>query len=71
MTQEAPIHEKIKQYYLNQDERSTNLIFRKFRNTTRVAKNSISDLVVELSQNLIFNLKTFVLMCLVQKVVWL
>ena len=50
MTQEAPIHEKIKQYYLNQDERSTNLIFRKFRNTTRVAKNSISDLVVELSQ---------------------
>ncbi len=50
MTQEAPLHEKIKQYYLNQDERSTNLIFRKFRNTTRVAKNSISDLVVELSQ---------------------
>ncbi|WP_130802160.1 NAD(P)H-dependent flavin oxidoreductase [Acinetobacter ihumii] len=50
MTQEAPIHEKIKQYYLNQDERSTNLIFRNFRNTTRVAKNSVSDLVVELGK---------------------
>jgi len=30
------------------DERGTNLIFRKLRNTARVAKNSVSDRVVEI-----------------------
>ena len=33
------------------DERGTNLIFRKFKNTARVGKNSVSDKVVEISAN--------------------
>lgn len=48
-TQEAPIHENIKQLIVNNDERATNLIFRKFKNTGRVAKTEISDKVVEVS----------------------
>lgn len=48
-TVEAPIHDKIKQFIVDNDERSTNLIFRKFHNTGRVAKNSVSDQVVEVS----------------------
>lgn len=50
-TEEAPIHAKIKQLYLDHDERATHLIFRQFRNTSRVAKNSVSDLVAELSKD--------------------
>lgn len=49
-TQEAPVHERIKQFYLDNDERDTNLLLRPFRNTSRVAKNSISDRVLEISQ---------------------
>ncbi|WP_027527771.1 nitronate monooxygenase family protein [Bradyrhizobium sp. Ec3.3] len=48
-TVEAPIHEAVKQFLVQNDERATNLIFRKFRNTGRVAKNSVSDKVVEIS----------------------
>jgi nitronate monooxygenase len=48
-TIEAPIHENVKRFIVANDERSTNLIFRQFRNTGRVAKNSISDKVVEIS----------------------
>ena len=48
-TVEAPIHENIKQFLVANDERATNLIFRKFKNTGRVAKNSVSDQVVEIS----------------------
>jgi NAD(P)H-dependent flavin oxidoreductase YrpB (nitropropane dioxygenase family) len=47
-TKEAPIHDKVKQYIVDSDERSTNLIFRKLHNTARVGKNSVSDKVVEL-----------------------
>ena len=49
-TQEAPIHDAIKAFLVNNDERSTNLIFRRFHNTGRVARNSVSDEVVRLSQ---------------------
>ena len=49
-TVEAPIHDRIKQALLENDERSTNLIFRQFRNTARVVKNSISDQVRELGE---------------------
>lgn len=49
-TREAPIHEAIKQFLVNNDERATHLIFRNFHNTGRVARNSVSDKVVELSQ---------------------
>ena len=47
-TKEAPIHENIKQFIVANDERATNIIFRKFRNTARVAKNVISDEVVDI-----------------------
>jgi NAD(P)H-dependent flavin oxidoreductase YrpB (nitropropane dioxygenase family) len=49
-TKEAPIHEKVKQFIVDNDERATNLIFRRFHNTGRVARNSVSDKVVEISQ---------------------
>ncbi|WP_230293111.1 nitronate monooxygenase family protein [Croceicoccus sp. Ery5] len=48
-TKEAPIHDNIKQFLVDNDERGTNLIFRKFKNTGRVARNAISDEVVEIS----------------------
>jgi nitronate monooxygenase len=47
-TVEAPIHDNAKQLILQNDERGTNLIFRKLHNTARVGKNSVSDKVVEL-----------------------
>jgi nitronate monooxygenase len=47
-TVEAPIHDNIKQLLVSNDERATNLIFRTFHNTGRVAKNSVSDRVVAL-----------------------
>jgi NADH:quinone reductase (non-electrogenic) len=45
-TQEAPIHPNIKQLYVDNDERGTNLIFRNLKNTARVGKNGVSDEVV-------------------------
>ena len=47
-TVEAPIHPRVKQLLVDNDERGTNLIFRSLRNTARVGKNSVSDKVVEL-----------------------
>ncbi|MDD0814040.1 nitronate monooxygenase family protein [Curvibacter sp. HBC28] len=49
-TQEAPVHEHIKQALLQASERDTRLIFRTMRNTTRVLKNAISDEVVATEQ---------------------
>jgi NADH:quinone reductase (non-electrogenic) len=48
-TQEAPIHDNVKQLLVQNDERATHLIFRKFHNTGRVAKSNVSDKVVEIS----------------------
>lgn len=48
-TVEAPIHDAVKQLIVANDERATNLIFRRFHNTGRVAKTSVSDKVVEIS----------------------
>ena len=48
-TVEAPIHQNIKGFIVANDERATNLIFRRFHNTGRVAKNGISDKVVSIS----------------------
>lgn len=42
-TIEAPIHDNVKQAYLNNDERGTHLIFRNFKNTARVGKSEVSD----------------------------
>lgn len=50
-TVEAPIHPKVKQFLVDNDERSTNLIFRKLHNTARVGKNSVSDEVVRRLSN--------------------
>ena len=47
-TREAPIHDNVKQAYIANDERGTNLIFRKLHNTARVGKNAVSDQVVEI-----------------------
>ena len=48
-TVEAPIHDRVKQLIVENDERATHLIFRKFHNTGRVAKTVVSDRVVEIS----------------------
>lgn len=48
-TVEAPIHDRIKQFLVANDERATQLIFRRFKNTGRVAKTSISERVVDIS----------------------
>jgi nitronate monooxygenase len=50
-TQEAPIHEAIKQRIVANDERATELILRTMRNTSRVAKNAISTKVVEMEKS--------------------
>lgn len=45
-TKESPIHHHIKEQIVANDERSTELIFRTMRNTSRVAKNVVSSKVV-------------------------
>jgi len=45
-TREAPIHDKVKQAYVANDERGSRLIFRNFNNTARVGLNSVSEEVV-------------------------
>jgi nitronate monooxygenase len=47
-TVEAPIHPRVKQLLVDNDERGTNLIFRSLHNTARVGKNSVSEKVVEI-----------------------
>jgi NAD(P)H-dependent flavin oxidoreductase YrpB (nitropropane dioxygenase family) len=48
VTQEAPIHEGIKQKIVEMDENQTRLIFRTYKNTARVYRNSIADEVAEI-----------------------
>jgi nitronate monooxygenase len=45
-TKEAPVHPAIKEAMVAATERDTNLVFRSYRNTGRVLKNSISDEIV-------------------------
>ena len=47
-TQEAPVHEGIKQKIVEMDENQTQLIFRSYRNTARVYKNAVSEKVAEI-----------------------
>ncbi|OUS92231.1 nitronate monooxygenase [Rhodococcus sp. NCIMB 12038] len=49
-TDEAPVHENVKQQIVANDERSTVVVFREFRNTARVARNEISEQIVEISR---------------------
>ncbi|MFW2830416.1 NAD(P)H-dependent flavin oxidoreductase [Sphingomonas sp. ID0503] len=45
-TREAPIHPHVKQAYVDKDERETDLLFRPFRNSARVGRNSVSQEVL-------------------------
>ena len=45
-TAESPIHQKIKEQIVANDERATDLIFRTLHNTARVAKNAVSQEVL-------------------------
>jgi len=49
-TVESPIHENVKRQMVENDERSTELIFRTMRNTSRVAKNAISIQVAQMER---------------------
>jgi NADH:quinone reductase (non-electrogenic) len=50
-TREAPIHDGIKHAIVANDERATELLFRSYRNTARVAKNSVATEAVEIEQS--------------------
>ena len=45
-TKEAPVHDNVKQAYVDNDERGSFLIFRNFKNTARVGKSPVSEEVV-------------------------
>jgi nitronate monooxygenase len=47
-TQEAPIHPNFKQALVEGDERATDIIFRTYRNSARVARNLVSQEVLRL-----------------------
>jgi NAD(P)H-dependent flavin oxidoreductase YrpB (nitropropane dioxygenase family) len=49
-TKEAPIHQAFKDAMVANDERATDLIFRTMHNTARVAKNAISQKVVQMER---------------------
>src|SRR5712672_3211154 len=49
-TREAPIHDNIKRLMVESDERSTDLIFRSYRNTARVARNAVSQELLALEK---------------------
>ena len=47
-TQEAPVHENVKQFIVQCSERDTVLIFRNLRNTARILKNSVAEKIREI-----------------------
>ncbi len=47
-TDEAPVHPNVKRQVVANSERDTLLIFRSFRNTARVARNSVSERIAEI-----------------------
>ncbi len=47
-TVESPIHENVKHQIVANDERATDLIYRPFRNTARVARNAVSQEIREI-----------------------
>lgn len=49
-TTEAPIHENVKAQIVANDERATQLVFREFHNTARVARNTISEEIARRSR---------------------
>ena len=49
-TQEAPAHEKVKQWYVDASETDTMYVMRSLRNTERVLRNEIAERVVALEE---------------------
>ncbi|OUS97211.1 nitronate monooxygenase family protein [Rhodococcus sp. NCIMB 12038] len=49
-TTEAPIHDNVKQQIVQNTERDTRIVFREFHNSARVARNSVSEEIVDLSR---------------------
>ena len=49
-TVEAPIHQNVKDRIVANSERDTVLVFRKFHNTARVVRNTISEQIVEIGE---------------------
>jgi NADH:quinone reductase (non-electrogenic) len=49
-TVESPIHQKVKEQIVANDERATDLIFRTLHNTARVARNAVSQEVVAIEK---------------------
>ena len=47
-TEEAPLHHNFKQALVEADERATDIIFRTYRNSARVARNAVSQEVLRL-----------------------
>lgn len=50
-TVEAPVHDNVKKRLVAASERDTELLFRPLRNTTRVARNAVSEEVVSILNN--------------------
>jgi nitronate monooxygenase len=49
-TAEAQVHQNVKDQIVANSERDTNVVFRKFRNSARVAKNAVSDEILEIER---------------------
>jgi NADH:quinone reductase (non-electrogenic) len=49
-TAEAQVHQNVKDEIVANTERDTNVVFRKFRNSARVAKNAVSDEILEIER---------------------
>ncbi|MBC7630962.1 nitronate monooxygenase, partial [Aeromicrobium sp.] len=51
-TTEAPIHDNVKRQIVAHTERDTVMVFREFRNSARVARNSVSEKIAETSRRI-------------------
>lgn len=49
-TLEAPVHENVKNQIVANNERDTVIVFREFHNSARVARNSVSEEILRISQ---------------------
>lgn len=47
-TKELPVHDNVKKALVEADERQTQLVYRKFRNTARIHKNSVAEEIHEI-----------------------
>ncbi|AII10922.1 NAD(P)H-dependent flavin oxidoreductase [Rhodococcus opacus] len=50
-TTEAPVHENVKRQIVENDERSTVIVFREFNNSARVARNAVSEEILQVSSH--------------------